>query len=239
MENGQSSASTLIVNGKSHLPTDEQLIEIGNNHIATSFETPLRPDAFELSDEEKIEKIEQHFRSILEIIGLDLTDDSLRGTPKRVAKMYIKEIFKGLNPANFPSATLFENKFGYNEMLVEKDISVYSFCEHHFLPIVGKAHVAYISSGDVIGLSKINRIVDYFSRRPQVQERLTIQIAEALKKVLNTDDVAVLIESKHFCVAARGAQDINSTTITSEYSGAFANEATKAEFLQYISNDLS
>ncbi len=239
MDNGQSSATATIVNGKSLQHTEEQLIEIGNNHIATSFETPLRADAFDLSDDVKIEKIEQHFRSIMEIIGLDLTDDSLRGTPKRVAKMYVKEIFKGLNLENFPSATLFENKFGYNEMLVEKDISVYSFCEHHFLPIVGKAHVAYISSGDVIGLSKINRIVDYFSRRPQVQERLTIQISKALKKVLNTDDVAVLIEAKHFCVAARGAQDVESSTITSEYSGAFLKEATKAEFLQYISNDLS
>ncbi len=239
MNNGQSSASATILNGNNHSQHDDHSIELGNQHIATSFQTPLRADAFTLSNDEKIEKIEKHFRSIMEIIGLDLTDDSLNGTPKRVAKMYINEIFKGLNPEEFPTATLFENKFGYGEMLVEKGISVYSFCEHHFLPIVGKANVAYISSGKVIGLSKINRIVDYFSRRPQVQERLTIQISEALKKILLTEDVAVLIESKHFCVAARGAQDVQSTTTTSEYSGAFQNDKTKAEFLKYVTNDLS
>ncbi|MFM9986853.1 MAG: GTP cyclohydrolase I FolE [Flavobacteriales bacterium] len=208
--------------------------EIGDNHVMTSIETPLRKDAFELSDETKIDLIESKFREIMEVLGLDLTDDSLQGTPKRVAKMYVKEIFSGLNPQNRPDIKLFDNKYQYNQMLVEKNITFYSNCEHHFVPIIGKAHVAYISNGKVIGLSKLNRIVDYFARRPQVQERLTIQIAEEIKKVLNTDDVAVLIEATHLCVSSRGVKDNSSVTVTSQYCGQFENEATRREFLQYV-----
>jgi GTP cyclohydrolase I len=167
-------------------------------------------------------------------LGLDLTDDSLKGTPNRVAKMYIQEIFSGLNPDNKPKIALFENKYQYDQMLVEKDISFYSNCEHHFVPIFGKAHIAYISSGTVIGLSKLNRIVQYFAKRPQVQERLTIQIAKELQKALNTDDVAVIIDAKHLCVSSRGVQDGNAATVTSFYGGKFENEATKQEFLKYI-----
>ncbi len=208
--------------------------QIGDQHVGTSFETPVRPDAFAISDLEKMERIEEHFRAIMKIIGMDLTDDSLRGTPARVAKMFVKEIFHGLNPDNKPKVSLFENKFGYRQMLVETNIDVRSFCEHHFLPIYGKAHIAYIANGRVIGLSKLNRIVDYFSRRPQVQERLTIQIAQELKRVLKTEDVAVFIEAKHMCVQARGIQHQDSTTITSEYSGRFLNENVRSEFLQSI-----
>ena len=207
---------------------------IGDEHVGTSFETPLRPDAFERDDELKIELIEKHFREIMTILGLDLEDDSLSGTPYRVAKMYVKEIFSGLNPANKPDIKLFENKYNYNEMLVEKDIHFHSFCEHHFLPIVGKAHVAYISNGQVVGLSKINRIVHHFARRPQVQERMTVQIANELKAALGTEDVAVLIDAAHLCVSARGVEDQGSSTVTSNYSGKFANEETRTEFLKYV-----
>jgi len=207
---------------------------IGDNHVATSIETPLRDDAFDLSDKEKMEIIEDRFRDIMETMGLDLSDDSLRGTPNRVAKMFVQEIFYGLNPENKPKISVFENKFKYGEMLVERNINLNSFCEHHFLPIVGKAHVAYISSGEVIGLSKINRIVDYFARRPQVQERLTVQIANELRKVLKTDDVAVVIDAKHMCVSCRGIQDESSTTVTAEYSGKFKERATRDEFLKYL-----
>lgn len=208
--------------------------EIGNEHISTSIETPMKKDAFVMSDEEKIKKIESHFKEIMETLGLDLNDDSLKGTPQRVAKMYVKEIFSGLDPANKPSAKLFENKYQYNQMLVEKDITFYSNCEHHFVPIFGKAHVAYISNGKVIGLSKLNRIVQYFAKRPQVQERLTVQIAKELQSVLKTEDVAILIDAKHLCVSSRGVQDHNSATVTSFYGGKFANETTKQEFLKYI-----
>ncbi|MCC7467239.1 MAG: GTP cyclohydrolase I FolE [Saprospiraceae bacterium] len=208
--------------------------EIGDEHYMTSLETPLRPDAFELSDEEKMAKIEAHFREIMLTLGLDLTDDSLRGTPKRVAKMYVQEIFSGLNPINKPKVALFENKYQYREMLVEKDITFYSNCEHHFVPIIGRAHVAYISSGEVIGLSKLNRIVQYFAKRPQVQERLTMQIAHELSQILGTDDVAVVIDAQHLCVSSRGIQDVNSSTVTAYYGGAFHNEAKKNEFLQYL-----
>ncbi len=221
-------------NGNNHM--QELLNEFavqGDEHIGTSLETPLRGDAFQKGDNEKISAIEEHFRAIMEIMGLDLTDDSLRGTPHRVAKMYVKEIFYGLNPANKPAVSLFENKFKYNEMLVEKDIRVNSFCEHHFLPVQGKAHVAYISSGEVIGLSKINRIVDYYARRPQVQERMTKQISNELKKVLKTDDVAVLVHARHFCVSCRGVNDDSSTTVTSEYSGRFNERQVREEFLKY------
>lgn len=208
--------------------------ELGNEHIGTSKDTPLRPDAFDIDDEEKMYLIQDHFKSIMEIMGLDLTDDSLKGTPQRVAKMYIKEIFSGLNPKNKPKVSLFENKYQYNQMLVEKNITLYSNCEHHFVPIVGKAHVAYISNGNVIGLSKINRIVEYYSKRPQVQERLTEQIAEELKSILQTDDVAVVVDAEHLCVSSRGIKDVNSATVTSHYSGKFKNNDTKNEFLKYI-----
>jgi GTP cyclohydrolase I len=208
---------------------------IGDNHIFTSIETPMHKNAFSLSDDEKIKAIEKHFASIMEILGLDLTDDSLKGTPKRFAKMYVKEIFQGLNPTNKPKIALFENKYQYGEMLVEKDITLYSNCEHHFVPIVGKAHVAYISNGYVIGLSKINRIVQYFSKRPQVQERLTEQIAAELKKMLKTDDVAIVIDAHHLCVSSRGVEDTKSSTVTAHYSGKFKESETKNEFLKYIS----
>ncbi|MFN7119624.1 MAG: GTP cyclohydrolase I FolE [Saprospiraceae bacterium] len=199
-------------------------------------ETPLKSDAFTMSEDAKMDLIETHFREIMDIIGLDLEDDSLKGTPRRVAKMFVKEIFQGLNPKNKPKISLFENKYQYNKMLVERNITVKSFCEHHFLPIYGKAHIAYISSGKVIGLSKLNRIVDYFSRRPQVQERLTVQIASELKRVLQTEDVAVYLEAKHMCVQMRGVEHEHSDTVTAEYSGKFLNENTRAEFLQTINN---
>ena len=207
---------------------------IGDEHIGTSVDTPLREDAFVLSDDQKIKAISQHFREIMQLLGLDLTDDSLKGTPNRVAKMYVKEIFSGLNPANAPKIALFHNKYRYNEMLVEKNITLFSNCEHHFVPIIGKAHVAYISSGKVIGLSKINRLVQYYSKRPQVQERLTNQIAEGLKEALQTEDVAVIIDAVHLCVSSRGIQDTNSSTITAHYSGKFLQEQTKNEFLALI-----
>ena len=214
-----------------------QIDEMGDQHVMTTIETPMREDAFLLSDEEKIAQIEDKFRDIMNIMGLDLTDDSLQGTPHRVAKMYIKEIFSGLNPENKPTIKLFENKYQYKEMLVERNITFYSNCEHHFVPIIGKAHVAYISNGKVIGLSKLNRIVQFFAKRPQVQERLTIQIAEELKRVMETEDVAVLIDAVHLCVSSRGVQDFNSATVTSSYSGAFNNEATRNEFLKYVNLD--
>ena len=214
-----------------------QIEEMGDQHVMTTIETPMRADAFLLSDDEKIAQIEDKFRDIMNIMGMDLTDDSLQGTPHRVAKMYIKEIFSGLNPANKPAVKLFENKYQYKEMLVERNITFYSNCEHHFVPIIGKAHVAYISNGKVIGLSKLNRIVQFFAKRPQVQERLTIQIAEELKRVMETEDVAVLIEAVHLCVSSRGVQDFNSATVTSSYSGAFNNEATRNEFLKYVNLD--
>jgi GTP cyclohydrolase IA len=208
--------------------------EVGDEHLSTSIDTPMKADAFDISDDEKIKRITEHFTQIMETLGLDLTDDSLKGTPQRVAKMYVKEIFSGLNPANKPKIALFENKYQYNQMLVEKDITFYSNCEHHFVPIFGKAHVAYISNGQVIGLSKLNRIVQYFAKRPQVQERLTVQIAKELQKILNTEDVAVLIDAKHLCVSSRGVQDINSATVTSYYGGKFENELTRQEFLKYL-----
>jgi GTP cyclohydrolase I len=170
----------------------------------------------------------------MQTLGLDLQDDSLKETPERVAKMYVKEIFSGLNPNNKPEITTFENKYQYNKMLIEKNISLYSYCEHHFVPIIGKVHVAYISKGKVIGLSKINRLVQYYSKRPQVQERLTVQIAEAMKKATGTEDVAVLIDAVHLCVASRGIKDTNSSTITSDYSGKFINEEVKNEFLVLV-----
>lgn len=201
-------------------------------------EHPLTDNAFRLSDEEKISQIEDHFREIMNIMGLDLRDDSLKETPKRVAKMFIQEIFKGLNPENKPAITLFENKYGYKRMLVEKNIRVQSTCEHHFLPILGVAHIAYISSGKVIGLSKLNRIVEHYARRPQVQERMTIQIAEELKQVLETEDVAVYVDARHLCVEARGVQHSGCSTVTSEFSGKFLNENVQQEFYRAIESRL-
>ncbi len=213
---------------------DVLIDEIGDEHVSTSVDTPLRKDAFDRSDAEKIAQIAQHFAQIMDILGLDRTDDSLSGTPKRVAKMYVQEIFSGLNPANFPDIKLFENKYQYNQMLVEKNILFYSNCEHHFVPIIGRAHVAYISGGKVIGLSKINRLVQHFAKRPQVQERLTMQITKALQEVLETQDVAVVIDATHLCVSSRGVKDVNSSTVTANFCGQFENEATKNEFLKYI-----
>jgi GTP cyclohydrolase I len=215
----------------------EDFESLGDDHIGTSSETPLRQDAFKLSKEEKIDIIKDDVRHILETLGMDLSDDSLKGTPMRVAKMFVKEIFGGLDPNKKPSASTFENKYKYGEMLVEKNITVYSTCEHHLLPIVGKAHVAYISNGSVVGLSKMNRIVDYYAKRPQVQERLTIQIVEELQKVLNTQDVACVIDAKHLCVNSRGIRDVESSTVTSEFGGKFKKEQTRREFLDYIKLD--
>ncbi|WP_298897584.1 GTP cyclohydrolase I FolE [uncultured Psychroserpens sp.] len=210
---------------------------LGDNHVGTSSETPMRNDAFELTSSEKIDIIKDDVRHIMETLGLDLDDDSLKGTPKRVAKMFVNEIFGGLNPDKKPSASTFDNKYKYGEMLVEKNITVYSTCEHHLLPIVGKAHVAYISNGTVVGLSKMNRIVDYFAKRPQVQERLTIQIVKELQNVLNTEDVACVIDAKHLCVNSRGIRDVDSSTVTSEFGGKFKEKETKREFLDYIKLD--
>ena len=210
--------------------------EIGDEHVGTSLETPLRDDAFKMDDDLKVELIEKHFKEIMHILGLDLSDDSLRGTPHRVAKMYVKEVFAGLNPKNKPEPKLFENKYKYKEMLVEKDITFFSHCEHHFVPIYGKAHVAYISNGNVIGLSKINRIVQYFSKRPQVQERLTMQIGNDLREILGTEDVAVILDAYHMCVSSRGIKDTSSSTVTSFYSGKFeTDEQSSNEFLRYLS----
>ncbi len=207
----------------------------GEDHLMSNYDTPLRKDAFVLSDDEKIEKIQHHFGEIMETLGLDMTDDSLKGTPKRVAKMFVKEIFGGLNPEKNPSMSTFENKYKYNQMLVEKDIVVYSTCEHHFLPIIGRAHIAYISNGRVIGLSKMNRIVEFFAKRPQVQERLTMQIVKSMQIAMGTQDVACVIDAKHLCVNSRGIKDIESSTITAELGGVFkTDEVTRKEFLQYI-----
>ena len=198
--------------------------DIGDDHLYTGLETPMKPDAFVIS----------LFKEIMDVMGLDLTDDSLKGTPKRVAKMYIEEIFSGLNPNNKPKIALFDNKYQYNQMLVEKNITFYSNCEHHFVPIIGKAHIAYISSGKVIGLSKLNRIVQYYAKRPQVQERLTNQIAEELKNSLQTEDVAVIIDAKHLCVSSRGIKDDTSATVTSYYGGEFNSPSKINELLNYL-----
>jgi GTP cyclohydrolase I len=226
-------------NGVLHKVTEDDLSlpdpELHNQlHVVTSSDTLLRSDAFELSDEEKIKIITGHFKDIMNVLGLDIDDDSLKDTPARVAKMYVKEIFSGLDPKNKPTATLFDNKYSYKQMLVEKNISLYSTCEHHFVPIIGKAHVAYISAGKVIGLSKINRIVQYYSKRPQVQERLTMQIANELCSVLGTENVAVIIDAAHLCVSARGIKDVNSGTVTVEYRGVFSDTGRREEFLKYL-----
>lgn len=215
-------------------PIETDIDEIGENHLFTSIETPLHSDAFKIDDDLKIELIEKNFREIMHVLGLDLNDESLRDTPRRVAKMYVKEVFSGLNPDNKPKATAFTNSFKFKEMLVEKDITIFSYCEHHFVPIFGKAHIAYFPNGHVIGLSKLNRIAQYYAKRPQVQERLNIQIANELKETLGTEDVAVIIDANHMCVASRGVNDVNSSTITSSFSGKFLNESTKSEMLKYV-----
>jgi len=208
--------------------------EMGDDHIGSSAKTPLRADAFEISDKEKIKRIQENVKDILNTLGMDLEDDSLKGTPKRVAKSFVNELFSGLNPINKPKLSTFDNNYKYGEMLVEKNITVYSTCEHHLLPIVGRAHVAYISKGNVIGLSKMNRIVDYYAKRPQVQERLTMQVVQALQEALGTQDVACVIDAKHLCVNSRGVRDIESSTVTSEFGGKFKDASTKQEFLDYI-----
>ncbi|WP_111708363.1 GTP cyclohydrolase I FolE [Lutibacter citreus] len=208
--------------------------DVVEDDLKTGVETPLVKDAFKLSDEEKKEQITELFSDIMKVMGMDLTDDSLKETPNRVAKMYIDEIFSGLNPENKPEITLFENKYKYNQMLVEKDIKFYSNCEHHFVPFFGKVHVAYISSGKVIGLSKINRIVQYFAKRPQVQERLTNQIGLELGNILETENIAVIIDAKHLCVASRGIKDDSSTTVTSYYSGVFNKSKKIVELQNYL-----
>lgn len=234
MLDSHTDVSTLIHGNKIRLH-DLSHEEIGDDHLYTGIDTPLRKDAFALTDKEKMDKIAYHFGEIMHTLGLDLTDDSLKGTPQRVAKMYVQEIFSGLNPANKPKIALFDNKYKYHQMLVEKDISFYSNCEHHFVPIIGKAHVAYIGKDKVIGLSKLNRIVQHYAKRPQVQERMTMQIAEELKNTLQTENIAVIIEAKHLCVSSRGVSDNDSSTVTSYYGGKFLNENTKQEFLRYLS----
>tara|TARA_R110001583_G_scaffold109799_1_gene258615 strand:- start:61 stop:747 length:687 start_codon:yes stop_codon:yes gene_type:complete len=209
----------------------------GDNHVGSSAKTPLRADAFDISDLEKVKRIQESVKDILQTLGMDLEDDSLKGTPKRVAKAFVNELFSGLNPTNKPKLSTFDNNYKYGEMLVEKNITVYSTCEHHLLPIVGRAHVAYISSGRVIGLSKMNRIVDYFAKRPQVQERLTMQVVQALQESLGTLDVACVIDAKHLCVNSRGVRDIESSTVTSEFGGKFKEKEVRREFLDYIKMD--
>ena len=221
---------------KGHKLNGFTIEDIGDDHLFTGLETPMKKDAFKISDDEKKKRIAILFEEIMDVMGLDLTDDSLRGTPDRVAKMYIEEIFSGLNPKNKPKVALFDNKYQYNQMLVEKNITFYSNCEHHFVPIIGKAHLAYISSGKVIGLSKLNRIVQYYAKRPQVQERLTNQIANELKTILETEDIAVIIDAKHLCVSSRGIKDETSATVTSYYGGVFNTPSKISELQNYLNN---
>ncbi len=221
------------LNGKPHRPSPESEV-IRLDRPAVSLETPMKPASQQLSREEKMEQIAEHFESIMDLLGLDLNDDSLKGTPQRVAKMYVSEIFKGLDPEQRPKISLFKNTYDYRQLLIERDITVKSFCEHHFLPIIGRAHVAYIPGEHVIGLSKLNRVVDYFARRPQVQERLTKQIGAELRKILRTEDVAVYIDARHMCVEARGVEHDHSKTITTDFGGRFLNENVRQEFLQAI-----
>ena len=216
----------------------EQLELIGDNHISTNVETPLRHDAFVKSDQQKIEAIQKYFAKIMEELGLDLTDDSLSGTPYRFAKMYVKELFYGLDPSKKPKISTFNNKYGYKKMLIEQNITIDSACEHHFLPIVGHAHIAYVPNKKVIGLSKINRLVDYYSHRPQVQERLCLQILKDLQQSLETDDIIVVINAKHLCVSSRGIKDKNSFTTTTEYGGVFEDINYRNEFFGSLSSKL-
>jgi GTP cyclohydrolase I len=205
-----------------------------NNASKKNVDTPMRDNAFAMSNSEKKKVISYLFSEIMDVLGLDLKDNSLKGTPDRIAKMYVDEVFSGLDPDNKPKISLFENSFGYDKMLLERDISFYSNCEHHFVPFFGRAHVAYISSGKVIGLSKLNRLVRYYASRPQVQERLTQQIAASLVEALDTEDVAVIVEAKHLCVASRGVADDHSKTTTVYYGGAFDNPQKIAELHQYL-----
>ena len=209
----------------------------GDNHFLSNIDTPILDNAFDLSDEEKISKIEEHFREIMKILGLDLNDDSLKGTPYRVAKMYVKEMFSGLDPKNKPPVSLFENKYEYGDMIIEKNITFYSNCEHHFVPIIGKVHIGYISSGNVIGLSKMHRIVNFYAKRPQVQERMTVQIINELKSCLNTEDIGLVVDADHLCVSSRGIKDITSSTITVESSGKFKDENAWNKFLSLVNSD--
>ena len=226
----------IIPNKNGHQLNGLSIDDIGDDHLFTSLDTPMKANAFEMSNEEKKSRISILFSEIMDVLGLDLTDDSLKGTPDRVAKMYVEEIFSGLDPENKPKVALFDNKYQYNQMLVEKNITFYSNCEHHFVPIIGKAHIAYKSSGKVIGLSKLNRIVQYYAKRPQVQERLTNQIANELKTVLETEDIAVIIDAKHLCVSSRGVQDDTSTTVTTYYGGIFNTPEKINEIQNYINN---
>ena len=212
----------------------KKIEEEGENHFLSNIDTPIVDNAFDLSDDEKIDKIEKHFREIMKILGLDLNDDSLKGTPYRVAKMYVNEMFSGLNPKNKPSVSLFENKYDYHDMIVEKNITFYSNCEHHFVPIIGKAHIGYISSGNVIGLSKMHRIVNYYAKRPQVQERMTVQVINELKSALQTEDIGLIIDADHLCVSSRGIKDITSSTITVESGGKFREDKHWNKFLSLI-----
>ncbi len=223
-----------LILSKDNIISNFSIDDIGDDHMYTGLETPMKSDAFVMSDIEKKEKISNLFAQIMDVMGLDLTDDSLKGTPNRVAKMYIEEIFSGLNPDNKPKIALFENKYQYNQMLVEKNITFYSNCEHHFVPIIGQAHIAYVSSGKVIGLSKLNRIVQYYAKRPQVQERLTNQIAMDLKAILHTEDIAVIIDAKHLCVSSRGVKDDTSATVTAYYGGVFNEPHKIAELQNYL-----
>ena len=226
--------TTSIKNG--HGLNGFSIEDIGDDHLFTGIDTPMKANAFDMSNDEKKQRISILFSEIMDVLGLDLTDDSLKGTPDRVAKMYIEEIFSGLDPKNKPKVALFDNKYQYNQMLVEKDITFYSNCEHHFVPIIGKAHIAYKSSGKVIGLSKLNRIVQYYAKRPQVQERLTQQIANELKTVLETEDVAVIIDAKHLCVSSRGVKDDTSATVTTYYGGIFNTPEKIVELQNYLNN---
>ena len=212
----------------------KKIEEEGENHFLSNIDTPIVDNAFDLSDDEKIDKIEKHFREIMKILGLDLNDDSLKGTPYRVAKMYVNEMFSGLNPKNKPSVSLFENKYDYHDMIVEKNITFYSNCEHHFVPIIGKAHIGYISSGNVIGLSKMHRIVNYYAKSPQVQERMTVQVINELKSALQTEDIGLIIDADHLCVSSRGIKDITSSTITVESGGKFREDKHWNKFLSLI-----
>jgi GTP cyclohydrolase I len=226
-----------ILHMKIEKTTKQIDFEVGDDHFSSSAITPLLENAFDQSDDQKINIIQEHVKTILETLGMDLTDDSLKGTPLRVAKMYVNETFSGLHPDKKPKASTFKNSYKYGEMLVEKNITLYSTCEHHLLPIVGKAHVAYVSKGTVVGLSKMNRIVDYYAKRPQVQERLTLQIVQELQAILGTKDVACVIDAKHLCVNSRGISDTASSTVTSEFGGIFSSEEKKREFLDYIKLD--
>lgn len=237
---GQPVKNQLKTNGAPDLRNRHNGIEyevVDDEPLSARLETPMHAEAHHLPESEKIEQIADKFADIMHILGLDLTDDSLKGTPQRVAKMYVQEVFQGLNPENKPAAKLFENKYRYGQMLVEKDITLHSYCEHHFVPITGVCHVGYVSSGKVIGLSKINRIVRYYAKRPQVQERLTEQIAAELKKVLQTEHVAVVIDADHMCVSTRGVEDCASSTLTSHYSGQFDSAQGRQEFWNYVKQE--